>query len=242
MVTSKSNTPPNIGALGRGPSRGKLVVEWSVVADPRSFRKEEGATPFSSDDAVVKVYMTGTSLHAECPLLTEKVEDTDLARLHERATNLVREQLAVRTGLKWERWLRVEVRQAFSGFRDQSTKGTEIGCNAIWRAVAKDGRIFTVHDTNNVVLELEPELAPDREPDGEKLGFRVSDDHRVTARTYVPDTEQNRAAVEQLQNRLEQLSFALGDLLRPGESAKVLASVPTEPGAPVNLLGWVPRA
>lgn len=247
----KSSTPssvPNIGNVARGPSRGKLVVEWPISASRSNFTKTPEGQPFEHEDAVVKVYMTNLTLRAECPFLDAPIEGTDLAALHADVLAKVREHLALRTALTWERWLQVEVREVKSMLSERNSKGTEIAYTPIWYAVGPDGTKYTVHGTNNVVVKLPPELAPERDEQGvprsfEDLdGFNFSGDRGICSRTYVPATEKNLAAIHLIQGRLSELALALGDLLRPGESQNVLDSIPQTPpaGAPA-LLGWLPR-
>lgn len=244
-----ASTPPNIGSVTRGPSRGKLIVEWQIAADRRSFTRVPEGQPFLHEDAVVKVYMTNLTLRAESPFLDAPIEGTDLAALHAEVQAQVRERLALRTALSWERWLMVEVREVKSSFSNRTSMGTEIGYTPIWYAVGPDGTKYTVHDTNNVVTLLAPELEPGRDEKGQPRsfedldGYNFSNDRGICSRTYVPATEKNLAAIHLIQGRLSELALALGDLLRPGESQKVLDSIPETPagGAPA-LLGWLPKA
>lgn len=235
---------PNIGTVTKGPSRGKVVVEWTVCADPRSFRKTPEAQPFSREDAVVKVYMTGLSFRAESPFLSAPLEHTDIGQLHAQVQEQVRERLALRSGLPWQRYLRVEVRQAGSSHRDAKTRGTEIGYQPIWYAQGPDGKKYTVHESNHVVVELAPELSPGdaAERAGDQSLLWLSNDILVTSRFYVPLTEQNIAAIERIQSRFDELSSALGDLLRPGQAEQVLANLPPAGEPSTALLGWVARS
>lgn len=241
---------PNIGSVGRGPARGKVVAEWHIGVDVRSFGHSPTAQrPTLGDSAVVKVYMTGLTLRAESPFLAKPLEHTDLAQLHTQVQDEVRRHLALHTGLDWQRYLRVEVRESSKSYRDGSTRGTEIGSKLIWFALGSDGKQYTVHETNNVVVELAPELAPGDGPERaaqettwETVGKNLGDDVRVVSRFYVPATEQNLAAVKRIQDRFDELTQALGDLLRPAQAQSVLSAIPADGGPAPQLLGWLPQA
>lgn len=247
---TNSDSAPNIGSVGRGPARGKVVAEWHIGVDVRSFgHSPDAQRPALGDAAVVKVYMTGLTLRAESPFLAKPREHTDLAQLHALVQDEVRRHLALHTGLDWQRYLRVEVRESSKSYRDGSTRGTEIGSKLIWFALGSDGKQYTVHDTNNVVVELAPELAPGDGPERaaqettwETVGKNLGDDVRVVSRFYVPATEQNLAAVKRIQDRFDELSHALGEVLRPSQAASVLASIPAQSDAPLRLLGLFPSS
>lgn len=242
----ENTSAPNIGVVTKGPSRGKVVAEWHIAADPRSFKKVPGGQA-PEGDAVVKVFMTGLTLRAESAFLSKPIEHTDLTQLHELVQDEVRRHLALRTGLDWQRYLCVEVRESSKAYRDSNTRGTEIGYRTLWYAKGPDGKQFTLHSSNNVVVELEPELAPG---DGKALAeaalretkLRLSNDHTVVSRFYVPDTEQNLAAIHRIQQRFDELTMALGELLRPTQAQAVLSTIKESDGASPQLLGWLPRA
>lgn len=241
----KNDSAPNLGSVSKGPSRGKQVAEWHISADPRSFKKAPGGQA-PQGDAVVKVFMTGLTLRAESSFLAKPIEHTDLTQLHELVQNEVRSHLALRTGLNWQRYLCVEVRESSKSYRDSSTRGTEIGYRTLWYAKSAEGKQFTLHSSNNVVVELEPELAPGdgkarAEAAVREAGVRLSNDDLVVSRFYVPDTEQNLAAIHRIQRRFDELTMALGELLRPTQAGAVLATIKESDGASPHLLGWLPR-
>lgn len=242
MKKTKLETRPPMGVLDVGTSRKRVIAEWQLF---REDARELKLPPLTKEQRTVQVVLsdegkdTGLLFTATGGLLPAPLSNASLEALRHEVQAALRDQLALRTGLQWERWLKVTVRSEVE-FGPAVSASTRVTYEVIWRAESSEGKVLTVHPSNHVVLPLEPAIDEDSPaPDNMEIdGRQFKADPNLKSRSYVPATPENIAAVEDIQRRLRELNQALASVLKQENAQPSLDAVKL--GAPVAALGLTP--
>lgn len=186
--------------------------------------------------------------------------DTDLERLRVAARTTLEEQDELLGGIKWAPWLEVQTSLKIEHMPDrhhqaQTGRHLEITYRPLLRGVhpADSKRVLTINSNGCAVpfpnpltpesikedreLKVRPGKKPGDPGSAEDLIFALGrDDHRTTGDTYayLPDTPENRAALDQIFKGMETLGDRLHALLSPTEVAASMLNIGQSlPGLPL---------
>ncbi|KVP75236.1 hypothetical protein WJ96_05625 [Burkholderia ubonensis] len=153
--------------------------------------------------------------HGDC--LTRSITDTDIERLRKAVEDELRFQHDKASGLQWEDWLEVQVREPVGSRRSTTEKGIEVLVTPIKRAIdPSTGKALTLN-LNNLVTEFPtPKLAGEVDPDAEAndgLGSFIQGRTQESSFSYVPATAENVAALANIFQRIDELRLALSNFL-----------------------------
>ncbi|MBY3155502.1 hypothetical protein HFO56_24555 [Rhizobium laguerreae] len=185
-------------------STGKKVFEWSFSVPGKRDR-----IPVE-----VKAFNNGSDVwfQANGPHLTGEIKSSDINQLKRAVLERLTEQVNLLTNVEWEDWFEVVVKGDNSDFTDSkhSALGADlkIQVNRLKRGVdPATGRVFTV--INGSVTDFP---APKRLSDDASMigGYRSGD---VAEISYIPATEENRRAVDNILSRMQELRTSIADLL-----------------------------
>lgn len=185
------------------PERGKRLFIWkyqalgsseSLAVEVSLRRSKTGAPVFSA-------------LHVR---LGEVIEGTDLEKLAKAVQAKLDGKAHELSGLVWENWLKITVKGGDSMF--DSSKFAGMGANLHIQVTPLKRAIHPVHKTpvtindNNCVVELEP---PTKLGTLDHQEFLTRDSPSETS--YVPDTPENRAALEVIATKMRELRAMLAE-------------------------------
>lgn len=136
--------------------------------------------------------------------------DSDIERLRRRTEALLNEQVLLRLGVHWEPWLEITIggeddKTCFRSGKPTLSAGLEVSIVQIERGVSPAGRVL-IRRPDGEVRDFPPSvpyLAPDRS------SIRLHDDEGVGI-SYIPDTPEHRATLEDLIARLRSLRQMIG--------------------------------
>ncbi|MCS4088966.1 hypothetical protein [Rhizobium sp. BK176] len=185
-------------------SSGKKVFEWT-------FR-----VPGNRDriPVEVKAYNDGTDVWFQAfgPHLEGQIKSTDINELKRMVQQRLNEQIDLLTNVEWEDWFEVVVTGGNSDFGDSrfSALGADlkIQVNRLKRGVdPSTGRVLTV--INNTVTDFP---VATRLSDGPEVnsGVRIGS---VAEKSYIPATEENRRAIDNILSRMQELRESVADFL-----------------------------
>lgn len=195
-------------------SGGKKVLEWQFRAKGRK----------DAIDVVVTVESgeCGLRFKAACSQLPSPVVDTDINRLHGEVQRLLLEQVSPLSGIDWSDWFEVIVQGRRSEFSNssQSCLGGEVmvSVSKIKRGVVREsGRVVTIN-RNGVVVDFP---RPRSLADGSikvDTGLKISgqayyETDSEKERSYIPATEENLRALEDVIGMMGALRERLGELM-----------------------------
>ena len=171
--------------------------------------------------------------------------DTDLMRLRERAETTLREQDELLGGITWEPWLEVQTslkHDELATRHHHVEKGRQLNVRyrPLMRGVdpKQPERILTIN-SNGWAVDFPTPLTP-KSPREEREVFMGGndsplnlgrDDGRVPGDTYayLPDTPENRAALDHIFHSMEVLGERLHALLSPENVASAMAQLHQHP-------------
>jgi hypothetical protein len=185
-------------------STGKKVFEWTFRIPSKRDR-----IPVE-----VKAYNNGSDVwfQATGPHLVGEIKSSDINELKRVVQECLTEQVDLLTNLDWEDWFEVVVTGDNSNFTDSkySALGADlkVQVNRLKRAVDPEtGRVLTV--INGSVTDF-PEAT--RLSDGAPThsGFRIGN---VAEKSYIPATDENRRAIDNILSRMQELRESIADFL-----------------------------
>lgn len=192
-------------------STGKKVFDWPVtVVGMRERIIVE-----------IKAYQTGdgqVEFGASSQYIPGGVRNSDINLLKDEVKRLVSEQVTLLTKIEWEDWFEVIVDGANSDFSDSrfSALGAnlKLQVNRLKRGVdPTTGRVLTI--VNGAAVDF-PE--PTRFEDGDEptvgsIMTRVKFGRSAAERSYIPATDANRRAIDDILARMELLRNSIAGLL-----------------------------
>ena len=185
-------------------STGKKVFDWFfTVAGKRDRIPVE-----------VKAFNNGSDVwfEASAPYVAEKVRSSDINDLKEEIFRKLTEQVTLLTNIEWADWYEIVVSGDNSDFTDSrhSSLGAnlKIQVNKLKRGVDPEtGRVLTI--ISGSVTDF-PEPSSIDAPDETVSGYRTGS---ASEKSYIPATEENRAAIDDILSRMQTLRHSIADLL-----------------------------
>ncbi|WP_157641861.1 hypothetical protein [Burkholderia ubonensis] len=196
-------------------STGKVVDEW-VFVSPLEVRGRK-APKLAVTVSMKSEGRTGITFIAHGDCLPRSIVDTDIERLRKAVEDELRFQHDKASGLQWEDWLEVQVREPVGSRGRTTEKGIEVLVMPIKRAIDPEtGKALTLNLNNLVTAFPEPKRAGEADPEaeaGEGLGSFIQGRTRESSFSYVPATAENVAALENIFRRIDELRQALSTFL-----------------------------
>jgi hypothetical protein len=196
-------------------STGKVVDEW-VFVSPLEVRGRT-APKLAVTVSMKSEGSKGITFIAHGDCLPAAIVDTDIERLRKAVENELRFQHDKATGLQWEDWLEVQVREPVGSRRSSTEKGLEVLVTPIKRAIdPSTGKALTLNLNNLVTGFPAPKAAGEVDPEArvnDGLGAFVQGRTQESSFSYVPATEENVAALENIFRRIAELREALSAFL-----------------------------
>lgn len=231
-------------------SGGKLIDEWKFVSPFR----EKGAPQLSAKISIHKHHSGSITFEAHSESLPRPIVDSDINQLRQKVEAALRLQHEMLTGVMWESWLEVEVRGHTSkrGGRTSSTAEShlEIAYRLIKRGVHPvTGKAYIIN-INGIAMpfpsaknagEQDPDVEPETPEERKKhldLGIRgLGRGRDVEAEySYLPATDENIQALDDLQARMQALRDALAKFLRQDTVQQSLSGLASQsPALPAPL-------
>jgi hypothetical protein len=199
------------GALKTKTHRAKWVDEWTFYSPAR------GMEPYKVRVRLRNEYGKGLSFTAICEQLRPPPSDSDINKLYKRVEEMLRRQDIVRTDIKWEEWLEIEVQDEPHSWRGEDYSGFAIVVRTLKRGIhTESGQAYTINNNNIVVPFPKPKRAgeEDKNHDDEKWFQSREERHQFS---YIPATPANKAALKSLAERLQELHGRLCGLLAQSE-------------------------
>ena len=185
-------------------STGNKVFEWTVRIP--GLAKE---IPVE-----IKSFNDGTEIwfEASSSSIKEKIRDTDIARLRTSVETYIEERAFLFTGIDWKDWLEVVVSGDNSDFTDSpySSLGADlkIEVRRLKRGVVPGSdRIVTIM---NGAVTAWPEAKSISQTGDTEGGIRLDE---AKERSYVPETAENLAAINNIVGKMAELRMAVAGLL-----------------------------
>lgn len=185
-------------------STGKKVFDWTFRIAGKS----------DHVPVEVKAYNNGTDVwfQATGPHLKGEIKNSDINELKRVVQERLNEQIDLLTNVEWEDWFEVVVTGDNSNFTDSrhSALGADlkVQVNRLKRGVnPATGRVMTV--INGVVTDFPVST---RLSDGPQMasGYRVGS---VAEKSYIPATDENRRAIDNILSRMQELRESIADFL-----------------------------
>lgn len=205
-------------------STGKKMFEWTV------------SLPGLEKPVVVEIksYNNGGEIWFEAfsQSIKEKMRDTDIVRLKDAVESYLEERASLFTGIEWKDWLEVVVSGDNCDFSNSSysSLGADLKINVrrLKRGVVPGtGRVVTISHGRVVDWPDPKSLATSGQ--ATEGGIRID---AAEERSYVPETEENVAAVRMILSKMAELRSSIAGFLSQNEIERSLArgTVPALPG------------
>ncbi len=184
---------------------GRKIATWRYVPAQRQAQVIEVDVSLVAAD--------GLSFIAQCKQLPQPIQDSDIERLRAAVEQALDRQSSLLSGIVWEDWLEI-ITDGHAQDRPDHHQGIganlHIQVNPIKRGVdPRTGEILTVSEQGYVMaFPQATRLNRTTVHDGE---WKISDS--TPERSYVPDTPQVRAAIEDIFTRMRDLRDALANAL-----------------------------
>jgi hypothetical protein len=218
--------------VGKTRKQGKVVDEWYFSSPFGSSNRADFRAKAPKLEVSVSIDKSdrGTlTFVARGDCLPASISDSDINRLKEKVEEKLRFQHNMLTGVKWEDWLQVRVTEAYSSLQKHqgSAGGLQVTYARLKRGVDPDtGEIYTIN-TNGVVVDF-----PLPKKSGElDIGASVEDVWNLSnsrpqadAFSYIPESAENIAALEDVMSKMAELRKRLAGLLEQDTISKSLAN------------------
>lgn len=237
---TSAQTPPT-SSLHVSQQKPREIAEWHYTSSALAGKQAQ------TQRHLVKVSMAPPAVDgtiafiARCPELGVEAEALDLNTLKERIRALLDDVVTVRDGATWEPWLEVKVGLVLFRHSEARSRQLSVAYNGLLRGThpAHPGEAFTVSSNGSVVPFPKP-LTPDgprqdvdvfaRPPaaDARTLSDQLNAmDRRERDMTYayLPDTPDNRAALDRIIQAMDDLTQRLHALLSPEQVALSLQAI-----------------
>lgn len=196
-------------------STGKKMFDWQLSVAGKHER-----IPVE-----VKAFNNGTDMwfEATAQCLPRAIKSTDINRLKDEVMARVTEQVTLLTNIEWEEWYEVVVTGANSDFSDSrySALGADlkIQVNSLKRGVdPSTGRALTIINGSVTAFPEPSRITDDEETvSGYVTGSRAE-------KSYIPATPENRAAIDNILSKMQELRYSIADLLSQENVAESLVS------------------
>lgn len=225
-----------VGALEvDAPARkdGKKAFAWQFVA--------AGSKEVIPVEVMLVTGEDGLTFKATCARLKSSFLASDIRMLHKAVEEALMEQVASMSAILWEDWYEVVVRGENSDFADSRYSALggslHIQVNQLKRGVhPATGKPMTIN-RNGVVVEFPTPSSLDLASAGENVGSDNLRLEHAEERSYIPATDENRRALDELLRRMALLRSSMAMVLSQANVQERLASldVPFLLGAPAEV-------
>jgi hypothetical protein len=211
---------------------GKLTVQSDVrrggkITDRWTFRD---VLNDKSLEVVLSLVKKGADLYfvAACDEIKYSATDTDIARLYAKVRDDLKTQAEMRAA-DWETWVEVESKGAPrlpDNWNAHTSYVFEVRYRRLRRLVTADGKAWTIDREEIVPFPS----AKDRGVEGSGVksvfgGFEVADNTESYSYAYLPATQANIAALDDLMVRMAELNQRLAGLLCQNEIQNTLDNI-----------------
>ncbi len=157
----------------------------------------------------------------------------DLRRLHDEALSAARAEFDLKSKLEWSSWLEVMVSEADKGELRNTINSVKAGLSyrQIPCAIAPDGTRYTVND-DGITRKFPEAVLIYQDKDGESFGLRgniktgaIDSRDAKTQFTYLPDTPEARAGLDNIAAAIDKVNQRLQDFLLPEQIQHTLQQV-----------------
>lgn len=207
-------------------SGGKKVFDWTF-----SIREYKGDLKIPVEVHLFMDKEDRAFFRATSPKLATAIEDSDIQQLRQHVNTALAQQVDLLTGIQWEDWLCVSVgghsraREANKFHTQHWGSDLSIKVTCLKRGIdPKTGRAVTINNNGLVVDFPQPSKLLDRLDQDVYLG-------NISETAYIQDTEKNRRALDDIQERMGLLRQRLADLLSQGSITQSLDNFKLLPAA-----------
>lgn len=212
-MTMYQQKPGNLNVGSTRTSAGKLIDEWTFISP----FKDKTAPKLTVQIHVHKTGRGGITFVASGTCMPVKFEETDIERLRVKVEDSLQFQHDMLTGVQWERWMEIEVvgRSKEKAYDNSSESELTIHCRPLKRGVhPQTGKAYVINTNGIAVPFPKPKKAgqlDESDPDDEwaSLNARARD----AEYSYLPETPENVAALQDLMNRMQTLRAKLSEFL-----------------------------
>lgn len=239
--SSASNLTRGISMYPYPHKAGKLEVGRSVRSGGKIFDEWSFSSPFDGHNGrpkppVLKVEIAvhksgdeGITFEARSKGLKQSLRNSDIEVLRQAVEEELRFHHHMLTEIPWEDWLEIKVSGELEGGTQWkgATAGVKLEYFRLQRAVnPQTGGVYVVNKNNIAVDFPKPKKAGERDPeDVDYMGMRIHNRDVNSEYSYLPATPENLAALNDLQNRIEELRLRMSAFLNQGTVQESLANV-----------------
>lgn len=207
-------------------SAGKKVLEWQFRA--------RGRTDPIGVTVTVESAEAGLRFKASSTQLATPVVDSDINRLHQEVERLLLEQVSALSGIDWSDWLEVIVEGHQSSLNEDRCSGlggeVRVAVRRLKRGVIKDtGRVVTIN-SNGVVVDFPKARSLADGVIQLDTGLKISgqayyETDGEKERSYIPATDADLKALEEVIGMMGTLRQRLGELMSQAAVQERLSAV-----------------
>lgn len=213
-AASAQATPEDYGALRTGFTKGINVDVWTYNSPHHDRAHGDQMTAqvrLEPSRRRARGGAEGMTFVARSKCFAESLESPNIDTLFDRVQEAFRTFDLAQRGIVWEDWLQIVIdpTDVYGKAGSGATDGLAVGYSIIKRGIdPRNGKAYTIHDHGSVLPFPTGKAAGAEDPDVE-FGKRNEDQQYA----YLPDTPENRAALDLIVGRLGALRTRLAALL-----------------------------